>query len=98
MRPKGVLEGKFAPAQVACTGLTLTNTHTFHLGRAIFVSVFFESGSKPKPVWLVCVYAPVRTEEQTVFFRRLTKVWYSNVKIKETDAVIVTGDFNARIF
>lgn len=61
------------------------------------MSSFYESCEKPKPVWLVCIYAPVRTEEHEVFYRVLEKTWRKVVRIKPNDVVIAMGDLNGHI-
>lgn len=61
------------------------------------MSTFYESCDKPKPVWIVCVYAPVRTEEHEVFYRVLEKTWRKVVRIKPEDVVISVGDLNGHI-
>lgn len=63
-------------------------------GRVIMAATFMESRT-PKVLWIVCVYAPVRTHEHDVFFSELEKEWKEN--IREGDQVCVMGDFNAHL-
>jgi hypothetical protein len=64
-------------------------------GRVLMISVLTESLDKPTPIWIVCVYAPVREVEQTLFYEDLAVMWKEC--IHKDKLVAVLGDLNTRI-
>lgn len=64
-------------------------------GRILMISIFLESVLDPKPLWIVGMYAPVRTYEHQSFFHELIKMW--NTHLKENAQAIIAGDLNARM-
>lgn len=49
----------------------------------------------PKVLWIIVMYAPVRTSEHDVFFREMEEAWKGYVKSE--DQVIVMGDLNVHL-
>lgn len=63
-------------------------------GRVIMAAVFMEA-KDPRVLWVIVIYAPVRTTEHDTFFREMEEAWKGYVKNK--DQVIIMGDLNAHL-